>query len=56
MSCTQQPALIERYLNDQVNASKVRTLDSLNGIGLMRRSNLTWPFVKDHFELLQDQM
>jgi hypothetical protein len=56
MSCTQQTALIERYLNDQINASKVRTPDSLLGISLMRRSNLTWPFVKDHFQLLEDQM
>lgn len=56
MSCTKQPWLISRYLNDQINSSKVRLQDSAAGISRMAASangNLrTWIFVKENWNNL----
>jgi hypothetical protein len=55
MSCTEEPAIIERYLNDQINSSKVRPQDTTIGILYVVKSNLTWPFIKNHWSLFKDK-
>ena len=56
MSCTKQPWLISRYLNDQLNSSKVRLQDAASGLSLMASrtyGNLrTWTFLKDNWDEL----
>ena len=56
MSCTKQPWLISRFLNDQINSTKVRLQDAASGISAMAvKSNgniRTWVFVKDNWEIL----
>ncbi len=56
MSCTKQPWLISRYLNDQINSSKVRLQDAAAGlstIALRSYANMrTWTFVKDNWDEL----
>ncbi len=56
MSCTKQPWLVTRFLNDQLNSSKVRLQDSAIGlriIALRPYANMrTWTFVKDSWEKL----
>ena len=32
MSCTEEPVLMERYLNDQINSTKVRPQDTILGV------------------------
>lgn len=56
MACTKQPWLISRYLNDQINSTKVRLQDATFGIqqiAMKSSSNLrTWMFVKDNWDHL----
>ena len=56
MACTKQPWLISRYLNDQINSTKVRLQDSAAGISRMAlnpNGNLrTWTFIKDNWDVL----
>ena len=55
MSCTEEPALIERYLNDQINSTKVRLQDTILGVTNVAKSNLTWPFIKNNWSLFTDK-
>ena len=56
MSCTKQPWLISRYLNDQINSTKVRLQDATNGIIYGAQTTFgnlrTWTFVKDNWDFL----
>ena len=56
MSCTKQPWLISRYLNDQINSTKVRLQDGASGLSAMAvksYGNLrTWTFVKENWNEL----
>ena len=58
MSCTKQPWLISRYLNDQINSTKVRLQDAASGISqvsIRAYGNLrAWTFVKDNWDYLVD--
>ena len=62
MSCTKEPWLINKHLNNQINRTKIRNQDSLIGIryGATKSfSNMiTWNFVKNNWlELIkQNQM
>ena len=60
MSCTKQPWLISRYLNDQINSSKVRLQDAPYGftkIAVTGSGNLrTWTFVKDNWNYLVSKL
>jgi hypothetical protein len=57
MSCASYPSLINRYLNDQMNSSKVRIEDSALGLSYIagkRFSNrITWNFIKNKWNSLQ---
>ena len=54
MSCTKQTWLISRFLNDQINETKVRLQDSYKGISYIAnkpQGNLiTWVFIKDNWD------
>ena len=54
MSCTKQPWLINRYLIDQLNGSKVRLQDAAAGfsaIALNKFANIrSWTFFKDNWD------
>jgi hypothetical protein len=56
MACTKQPWLVSRYLNDQINSTKVRLQDAASGISsiaVRSHGNLrTWTFVKDNWDYL----
>ncbi len=56
MSCTRIGYLISRFLNDQLNTSKVRIQDTLTGLraaATKAESNLkTWTFVKNNWNEL----
>jgi hypothetical protein len=55
MSCTEEPVLVLRYLNDQINSTKVRPQDSILGVTKVAKSNLTWPFIKNNWSLFVDK-
>jgi hypothetical protein len=54
MACAKEPWLIKRFLNDQLNETKVRRQDSLRGINSAARSPygnlITWNFVKEFWQ------
>ena len=54
MACTKQPWLVSRYLNDQINSTKVRLQDASSGIAqvaMRTHGNLrAWNFVKDNWD------
>jgi hypothetical protein len=56
MSCTREPWLIARYLNDQLNEKKVRRQDCLAGLRyamIHSHSNkIAWVFLKNNWNLL----
>ncbi len=56
LSCTKDPILMERYLNDQINVTKVRKNFRLLGITFAAQSaygsTITWNFVKRNWTLL----
>ena len=56
MACTRIGYLISRFLNDQLNTSKVRIQDTLTGLraaASKAEGNLkTWTFVKDNWNEL----
>jgi hypothetical protein len=56
MACAKDPWLISRYLNDQIDSTKVRLQDASSGIaqvGGRTHGNLrTWTFVKDNWDYL----
>ena len=53
MSCSKEPWLIKRFLNDQLNETKVRRQDFLRGISAAVRSPygnlITWNFIKEYW-------
>lgn len=53
MSCSKEPWLIKRYLNDQLNETKVRRQDSIRGIISAARTQhgslITWNFMKENW-------
>ena len=59
MSCIKQPWLVSRYLNDQINASKVRLQDAWMGISYIADSSYgnmrTWSFVRENWDFLVDK-
>jgi hypothetical protein len=55
MSCTEEPVRMERYLNDQINSSKVRPQDTILGVTKVAKSNLMWPFIKNNWSLFTDK-
>ena len=59
MSCTKEPWLIKKYLNDQLNTTKVRVQDTLSGLRVAAQrphaSLFTWNFVKDNWNELFDR-
>ncbi len=56
MSCTKEPWLIQRFLNDQLNVTKVRAQDTLLGIRVAARSayanSYAWYFSKSNWNEL----
>ena len=54
MSCTREPWLLNKYLNDQLNETKVRKQDTLSGLRYaLSHSNsysLAWNFIKDKWD------
>ena len=54
MSCTKIPWLISRYLNDQLNSSKVRLQDAASGYSTIALRTygtmMTWTFIKDNWD------
>ena len=56
MACAQQQWLITRFLNDQLNDTKVRLQDApagLNAAAVNTYANLrTWTFIKDNWDTL----
>jgi glutamyl aminopeptidase len=56
MACTKQPWLISRYLNDQINSTKVRLQDSAAGLSRIAATSYgnlrTWTFIKDNWDEL----
>ncbi len=56
MSCTKEPWLITRFLNDQINSSIVRPQDAISGlsaIAVKSSGNLkAWEFLKQNWDLL----
>ena len=59
MSCAKEPWLINKYLNNQINQTKIRNQDSLIGIrygATKSYSNMiTWKFVKNNWLELMKQ-
>ncbi len=59
MATTKEPWLIARYLNDQLNQTKVRKQDTVFGIRyalLNSYSNpYTWNFIKKHWTYLVEK-
>ena len=59
MSCTKEPWLIRRYLNDQLNETKVRKQDSIRGIisasRTMHGNLIAWNFLKENWLELFDR-
>ena len=59
MSCTKQPWLISRYLNDHLNATKYRTQEI--SLGLMAISSnsyavdRTWSFLRQYWAVLRNK-
>lgn len=56
MACTREPWLINRFLNDQLNDTKVRKQDTLFGIRYASVKPLgnimTWDFIKTNWNEL----
>jgi aminopeptidase N len=56
MACTKESWLISRYLNDQINATKVRPQDAISGLSaaaVRSSSNMrTWTFFTENWDIL----
>ena len=56
MACSKDPWLISRFLNDQINSTKVRIQDATSGssqIGGQTHGHIkTWLFLKDNWDYL----
>ena len=56
MSCAKQPWIISKYLNDQLNRSKVSLQYMETGLSASARNPhghfITWNFVKNNWEYL----
>ena len=59
MACTREPWLINRFLNDQLNHTKVRRQDTLFGLRYASTKSLgnimTWDFIKTNWNELYDR-
>ena len=60
MSCAKQPWLVSRYLNDQINSSKVRLQDTAFGISYISEKSygnmIAWTFIKENWDYLVDKL
>lgn len=56
MSCSKETWIQTRYLNDQLNKTKVRTQDTIYGIayalGHLYSNSMAWSFVKANWNVL----
>ena len=59
MSCTREPWLVMRYLNNQMNDQIVRRQDSLIGLRVALANSysnkIAWVFLKKNWQLLLDR-
>jgi hypothetical protein len=59
MSCSKETWIQMRYLNDQLNKTKVRMQDGLSGInyalGHLYASSIAWNFVKTNWNLILER-
>ena len=59
MSCTKQQWLIQQYLSDQIDSTKVRLQDATRGLSRVATTSygylITWNFVKDNWEFLDSK-
>jgi aminopeptidase N len=57
LSCTKEPWLLSRFLNDQINETKVKKNDGIVGINHAIESpyskSITWNFIKQNWNILQ---
>ena len=60
MACAKQPWLVTRYLNDQINSTKVRLQDTAFGISYISEKSYgntrAWTFIKDNWDYLVDKL
>lgn len=56
MSCTKIPWLTARFLNDQINSTKVRSQDTISGLNAAAvkpyANARTWTFIKENWSFL----
>ncbi len=59
MACSKEPWVIRRYLNDQLNETKIRKQDSIRGIvsasRTMHGNQIAWNFIKENWIELFDR-
>ena len=59
MACTKEPWLLMRFLNDQLNETKVRRTDGITGLNEAVNSaygtSIIWTFVKDKWDILNNR-
>lgn len=59
MSCSKEPWLLNKHLNNQINQTKTRNQDSLTGLRYATYKSysnmITWDFIKNNWLLLTNQ-